>query len=153
MLSAVSTPIARGRRCVPPAPGRSAELHFGQRDLRARRRDAEVAAERELQAAAHADAADRRDDRLGARLDDADDACASVGSAVAFGVLNSRMSAPPEKALPAPVRTIALTAGIGQRPVDPGDDADADVVAQAVDRRVVQRDDGDGAVQLNSERR
>ena len=34
----------------------------------------------------------------------------SVGSASAFGVLNSRMSAPPENALPAPVMTIAFTA-------------------------------------------
>ena len=35
----------------------------------------------------------------------------SVGSAMAFGVLNSRMSAPPEKTLPAPISTIAFTAG------------------------------------------
>ena len=34
--------------------GHQAELHFGQRDLRARRGDAVVAAERQLQAAAHA---------------------------------------------------------------------------------------------------
>ena len=34
----------------------------------------------------------------------------SVGSASVFGVLNSRMSAPPENTLPAPVRTIARTA-------------------------------------------
>ena len=33
------------------------------------------------------------------------------GSAIAFGVPNSRMSAPPENALPAPVTTIAFTAG------------------------------------------
>ena len=33
------------------------------------------------------------------------------GVAADAGVLNSRISAPPEKALPAPVRTIALTAG------------------------------------------
>ena len=32
------------------------------------------------------------------------------GSAIAFGEPNSRMSAPPENALPAPVTTIALTA-------------------------------------------
>ena len=34
-----------------------------------------------------------------------------VGSVRAFGELNSRMSAPPEKALPAPVITTALTEG------------------------------------------
>jgi hypothetical protein len=33
-----------------------------------------------------------------------------LGSAIALGEPNSRMSAPPEKALPAPVTTIALTA-------------------------------------------
>ena len=33
------------------------------------------------------------------------------GSASALGVLNSLMSAPPEKALPAPTSTTALTAG------------------------------------------
>jgi hypothetical protein len=38
-------------------------------------------------------------------------AVARLGSARAFGVLNSRMSAPPEKAPPAPVITIAETAG------------------------------------------
>ena len=32
------------------------------------------------------------------------------GSAVAFGEPNSRMSAPPENALPAPVTTMAFTA-------------------------------------------
>jgi hypothetical protein len=35
----------------------------------------------------------------------------SVGSAVALGVLNSRMSAPPENALPPPMSTTAWTAG------------------------------------------
>ena len=34
----------------------------------------------------------------------------SVGVAVAFGVLNSRMSAPPEKALAEPMMSTALTA-------------------------------------------
>ena len=64
MLSAVSTPSTRGSRCVPPAPGHQAELHLGQRDLRAGGGDAVVAAERELEAAAHATLCDRGDDRL-----------------------------------------------------------------------------------------
>ena len=50
MFSAVSRPTARGRRCVPPAPGQQAQLHLRQRDLRARRGHAEVAGERELEA-------------------------------------------------------------------------------------------------------
>ena len=34
-----------------------------------------------------------------------------IGSCMALGELNSLMSAPPEKALPAPVSTMAFTAG------------------------------------------
>ena len=49
-----------------------AELHLGQRDLRARRGDAVVAAERQLEPAAHRHRVDRGDDRLGRRLDRAD---------------------------------------------------------------------------------
>ena len=70
------------------------------------------------------------------------------GSAIAFGEPNSRMSAPPENALPAPVTTIALTVGVGERLVEAVDDAATRVVAEAVDRRVVHRDDGDVAAQL-----
>ncbi|MNL78101.1 hypothetical protein D3C87_2044170 [compost metagenome] len=43
----------------------------------------------------------------------------SVGSCMALGVLNSRMSAPPEKALPAPVMTMALTAASSSARVMP----------------------------------
>ena len=87
-----------------------AELHLRQRDGRGRRGDAEVAAERELEAAAHRRAADRRDDRLRAALDRPRSRVRSVGSAIDFGVSNSRMSAPAENILPAPVRTMASTA-------------------------------------------
>ena len=50
-----------------------AELHFGEGDLRVGQRDAIVAAERELEATAHAGAADRGDHRLGRRFDGVDD--------------------------------------------------------------------------------
>ena len=123
MFSAVSTPSTRGRRCVPPAPGMQAELHFGQRDLRARRGDAVVAAERQLEAAAHARrcGSPRRPAWCSPRARGS--RVSRFGSASALGEPNSRMSAPPENALPAPVRTIALTAGVGQRLLEPVDDA------------------------------
>ena len=60
-----SRPTTRGRRWVPPAPGTRPILTSGRRDLRARHGDAVVAAERQLEAAAHADAVDGGDDRLG----------------------------------------------------------------------------------------
>ena len=46
----------------------------------------------------------------------------SVGSSVAFGVPNSRTSAPAEKSLPAPAITMARTARIGVGRVDARDD-------------------------------
>ena len=49
-----------------------AELHLGQRQRGRGARDAVVASERQLQPAAHADAVDRRDHRLGAVFGDAD---------------------------------------------------------------------------------
>ena len=71
--------------------------------------------------------------------------CRSVGSAVLAGVPNSRMSAPPEKRSPAPVRTMARTAGVGLGARERGGDAGADGVGEAVDGRVGERDDRDAA--------
>jgi hypothetical protein len=70
------------------------------------------------------------------------------GSAVALGEPNSLMSAPPENALPAPVMTMALTAGSAFAWSRPCGDRGARGVAQPVDRRVVHRDHGDVAVHL-----
>ena len=66
-----------------------------------------------------------------------------LGSCSALGVPNSLMSAPPENALPAPVMTIALTAGVVVGLGQAVGDADAGREAEAVDRGVVQRDHGD----------
>ncbi len=69
MFSAVSRPD-RARQALRAAGARQeAELHFGQRDLRAGRGDAVMRAERQFQPAAHRDAVNRRDDRLRAALD------------------------------------------------------------------------------------
>ncbi len=50
-------------------PGQDSEFHLGQRELRARRSDPIMTAHCQLQAAAHRDAMDRGDHRLGAALD------------------------------------------------------------------------------------
>jgi hypothetical protein len=71
-----------------------------------------------------------------------------LGSWIALGEPNSRMSAPPEKALPAPVSTMALTAASFSAFSRPIGDGLAGGQPQAVDRRVVQRDDGHVAVDL-----
>jgi hypothetical protein len=61
--------------------GQQAQLDFRQGDRGAGDGDAEVRAQRQFQAAAHADAADRGDDGLGTGLDDADH-----GQQVGFGI-------------------------------------------------------------------
>ena len=57
-------PTTRGSRCVAPAAGMMPEAHFGLAELRVVRRDAQVARERQLAAAAERVAVDRRDRRL-----------------------------------------------------------------------------------------
>ena len=56
-------PTTRGSRCVPPAPGRHREPDLRQPELRALRRDPQVAAQRQLEAAAQGVALDGRDRR------------------------------------------------------------------------------------------
>ena len=65
--------VDRARQALRAAgAGQDPELHFGQRELRAGRGDAVVAAERELEPAAHRDLVDRRDHRFRARLEHCD---------------------------------------------------------------------------------
>ena len=72
----------------------------------------------------------------------------SVGSAVAFGVLNSRMSAPAENVLPAPAMHDRVDARVGVRAIDAGDERGAHRVPQPVHRRVVERDDRHAAADV-----
>ena len=125
-----------------------AELHFRQRDLRARQRHAVVAAQRQLQAAAHAHAVDRGDHRLGRPSSACGSGCAGSARASAFGEPNSRMSAPPENALPAPVMTIGLDGRVVLGALQAPRRRRCGSPAEAVDRRVVQRDDGDVVLDL-----
>ncbi len=108
MLSAVSSPTALGRRCVPPAPGRSPSFTSGSAIC------APFVATRKWQPSGSSSpppiAVVCSAAMTGLGLDsNAAMSVRSVGSASIFGVLNSRMSAPPENALPAPVSTIAST--------------------------------------------
>jgi hypothetical protein len=116
--------------------GQDAELHFRQRDLRAGHGDAVVAAERQLEAAAHAGAADGGDDRLGGRLDDADH-----GVEVRFGQRLGRIEladiGAAGEGLGAADQHDGLYGRVGHRFVEAGDEAAAQLVAEAVDRRVV----------------
>ena len=61
----------RAMRCVPPAPGKQTDLDFGQAEPRlvVFGGDAVMAGQRQLEAAAHRGAVDRRDPRLAAGLD------------------------------------------------------------------------------------
>ena len=61
----MSAPTARGSRCVPPAPGSRPIFTSGRPSDASGVAIAVVAAERELEAAAHAHAVDRGDHRLG----------------------------------------------------------------------------------------
>ena len=73
MSSAARRPISRGSRWQPPAPGMRPSCTSGRPSwvLAMIGRDAVVAGERQLEPAAETGAVDRRDDRLGQRLDPA----------------------------------------------------------------------------------
>ena len=62
--SARPTPTIRGSRCVPPPPGMSPSLISGCPSCGVVGRDPDVAAHRQLEPAAEAEAVDRGDERL-----------------------------------------------------------------------------------------
>ncbi len=107
-LSAVSTPTSRGSRCVPPAPGKRPSFTSGSAIC------APGEATRKWQPSASSRPPPIATPWMAAMTGFCPCSMAamtviSIGSAVSWGVLNSRMSAPPEKALPAPMSTTALT--------------------------------------------
>ena len=69
IVSAVSTPTSRGRRCVPSAPGMMPRFTSGQAELRAGDRHAVVAGHGHFEPAAERGAVDRHHHRLRALLD------------------------------------------------------------------------------------
>ncbi len=71
--SARPFPTSRGRRCVPPPPGTSPELHFGLAELCALDGDPDGASHRRLAATAERKAIDCGDHRLAEVLDEIED--------------------------------------------------------------------------------
>ena len=109
--SALSTPTTRGSRCVPPAPGRIPSFTSGKCDggvRRARRAKWQPSASSSPPPMHVAAIAATTGLPLASTVRIT---ASSVGSAVDLGVLNSRMSAPPENALPAPMSTMTSIAG------------------------------------------
>ena len=143
ILTASSGPTARGSRCVPPAPGSRPSFTSGRPSLASLVATRKWQAERHFQSAAERGAVDCGDHRLRAVLDLGQHFAEAGG----FGGLpNSVMSAPAMKVRPAQVSTIALTCRIGDRSLDAFQNAAADRSAQRIDRRAVDRDDGDGVM-------
>ena len=108
-LSAGSRPMRRGRRCVPPAPGRSPSLTSGSPSF------ASAWATRKCAPRASSKPPPRQTPAMAAITGLGLSSTArmtgvSRGSREAWGVLNSVMSAPPEKARGVPVSTMARTA-------------------------------------------
>ena len=99
--------------------GQQAELDLGQAELRLWRRDAIVARQRELEAAAQRVAVDRRDVRFCCRRRAQRSRRGSVLVSGVGSVLKSLTSAPPLKMPFAPVNTTAFTRRVGSRPPRP----------------------------------
>ena len=72
MLTAISSPTARGSRCVPPAPGINPIFTSGRPTRAASARDPELASQRELEAAAQTGARDGGDRRFVLTLEEPD---------------------------------------------------------------------------------
>ncbi len=148
MLSAVSSPTARGNRCVPPAPGSEAELHLGQADLRAACRDAVVRAQRQLEAAAEREAIDRDHHRLAAALERGDHGRQASAPAWLLRRVEFADVGAAENTRPAPVMTTARTALSLLRVFYRIGGGGAHGRAHAVDGRVVERHHEYGVAQF-----
>ena len=127
--------------------GKDAQLHLRQRNLSVRRRDAEMAAERELQAAAHAKARDGGEHRLVAGLDHADERMERRLALRLGGVELANVGAGGERSA-GTRENDRLNRRIGQRAVDGCGGSDARLVREPVDRRIVERDDGDAVARI-----
>src|SRR5438094_285645 len=119
--------------------GQDAELHLRQAKLRFRRGDAVVAGERELQAAAEREAADRGDQRLLQRILRVVDN-RQVGLLARFAELADVGAA--REALSGADQHHGLHLRLGRRALETLQDAGAQRIAKAVHRRIVQCDDG-----------
>jgi hypothetical protein len=124
-----------------------AQLDFGQRDLRAARRHPVVAAQRQLKAAAHAHAVDGRDNRLDRAFGDGDQ-----GVQRRFGKGLGRIEftdvGAAREHLAGARDDDRRDCRVGLGLPDARNKGSAGGQAKAIDGRVVQRDDGNAAVDL-----
>ena len=137
MLSATSRPTARGRRCVPPAPGRRPSFTSGSATCAPGAGDPVVAGQRQLEAAAHGHAVDGGDDRLRRGLHGLDDGVQrGLGRHLGRPELADVGAA--GEALSGADEHDRHDAGIGGGAVEALDEPAPQLVAEAVDGRVVR---------------
>ena len=127
--------------------GNQAQLDLGQRNAGARRGDAVVAAQRQFQPAPHGHAVHGGDHRLGGVFQGQDHA-QQVRLLQRFGRAKFADVGTARKGLAGTGNHDGLDRGVVIGAVQAGGNALARGQAQTVDRRVVQRDDGDLAVYL-----
>ncbi len=120
-----------------------AELDFRQAKARARRRDAKMAAECELETAAERGTVQRRKDRFGAGLD-CFDHC--DGGRLARRLAEFRNVGAGYEGAPGASDHNGGDVGITRRPRYPVEEPDPDLVFHGIDRRIVDGDDGDTAI-------
>ena len=142
ILMASAAPTTRGRRCVPPEPGSSPQLHLRQAELALRQRDAVVAAEREFEPAAERETADRRDHRLAEGVLRVVD-LRQRGRHVHLRRVELADVGAAREGLRRADDHEGLHRGVGARLLDAVHQGRAQHAAQAVDRRIVHGDDGD----------
>ena len=129
-------------------PGSRPSLTSGSAERGIGLRDAVVRAQRQLQPATHADAGDRRDDRLRASPPGRRSAQADAARAPAAGVPNSLTSAPPENALLVPVMTMAWTPPSASARSSAANSSQRKRGTEAVDGWEVEGDHGNSAANL-----
>ena len=139
--SAFSTPTTRGRRWVPPAPGKSPSFTSGS-PKRPRDGDPVVAGQRDLEPAAEGGAVDRGHHGLGAALDGSEHLVED--RAPRGGLPNSVMSAPAMKVRPSQTMTMAPRRRRRGQPKAVAQ-PQAHAVAERVDGRIVHGEDRDAA--------
>ncbi len=125
--SARSTPATRGSRWVPPAPGRMPSFTSGRPSL------ASGAATRWVQVRASSSPPPKATPWIAATtgfLQPSRISSTSCSDGDMGGLVNSVMSAPPEKPRPAPISTMALTPGSASAAFTPS----ATAVRTAIDR-------------------
>jgi len=124
-----------------------AQFNLGQRDFRSRQRHAVMATERQLQPAAHANGVDSGHDRLGRAFCRGNKSVQRRLGQRLGGIEFADIGAARER-LAGAGDDDGLDGDIGERAFDAGHGSGARGQPHAVDRRIVQSDNGNGAVNL-----